>query len=41
MLAFFLSGGGAPKNWGVRYFFLDQKGDQKIFSNQKGDHLYF
>ena len=29
----FFTGRGAPENWGIRYFFLDQKGDQKIFSN--------
>ena len=33
-------GGGAPENWGIRYFFLDQKGDQKIFSNKKGEITY-
>ena len=33
--------GGAPENWGIRYFFLDQKGDQKIFSNKKGGSLIF
>ena len=26
-------GGGLLKIGGIRYFFLDQKGDQKIFSN--------
>ena len=36
----FLPGGGAPENWGIRYFFLDQKGDQKIFSNKKGGITY-
>ena len=25
--------GGSRKLWGIRYFFSDQKGDQKIFSN--------
>ena len=25
--------GGAPENWGIRYFFLDQKGGSKDFSN--------
>ena len=28
-----LPGGGAPENWGDQVFFLDQKGDLKIFSN--------
>ena len=37
----FLLGGGLVKIGGIRYFFFDQKGDQKIFSNKKGDHLYF
>ena len=37
----FFTGRGAPENWGIRYFFLDQKGDQKIFQIKKGDHLYF
>ena len=33
---------GAPENWGIRYFFSDQKGDQKIsFKLKRGDHLYF
>ena len=26
-----MGGGGLPKIWGNRYFFLDQKGDQEIF----------
>ena len=34
-------GGGLLKIWGIRYFFLDQKGDQKIFSNKKGGSLIF
>ena len=37
----FFTGRGAPENWGIRYFFLDQKGDQKIFSNKKGGSLIF
>ena len=36
----FFTGRGAPENWGIRYFFLDQKGDQKIFSNKKGGITY-
>ena len=30
----FLPGGGAPENWGIRYFFLDQKGDHLYFSKK-------
>ena len=37
----FLLGGGAPENWGIRYFFLDQKGGSKDFSNKKGGSLIF
>ena len=37
----FFTGRGAPENWGIRYFFLDQKGDEKIFQIKQGDHLYF
>ena len=37
----FFTGRGAPENWGVSYFFLDQKGDQKIFSNKKGGSFIF
>ena len=38
----FFTGRGAPENWGVQVLFLRSKrGDQKIFSNEKGDHLYF
>ena len=36
-----LPGGGLLKIGGIRYFFLDQKGGSKDFSNKKGDHLYF
>ena len=33
---------GAPENWGIRYFFLDQKGGSKdFFKLKRGDHLYF
>ena len=37
----FFTGRGAPENWGIKYFFLDEKGESKEFSNEKGDHLYF
>ena len=38
----FFPGRGAPENWGIRYFFLDQKGGSKdFFKLEKGDHLYF
>ena len=33
--------GGSRKLWGIRYFFLDQKGDQRFFKLKRGDHLYF
>ena len=33
--------GGLLKIGGIRYFFLDQKRDEKIFQIKKGDHLYF
>ena len=29
----FLPGGGLPKIGGIRYFFLDQKGIKRFFSN--------
>ena len=32
---------GLSKIGGIRYFFLDQKGNQKDFLIEKGDHLYF
>ena len=32
---------GLPKIGGIRYFFLDQKGDQKIFQIKKGGSLIF
>ena len=31
---------GAPGNWGIRYFFFDQKGIKRFFQIKKGDHLY-
>ena len=31
-VSFFYREGG-PENWGDQVFFLDQRGDQKIFSN--------
>ena len=35
-------GGGAPENWGIRYFFLDQKGGSKdFFKLKRENHLYF
>ena len=37
----FLPGGGLLNIGGIRYFFLDQKGDQQIFSSQKGGSLLF
>ena len=39
-------GGGAPENWGIRYFFLDQKkgggggGSKDFFKLKSWDHLY-
>ena len=34
--------GRAPENWGIRYFFSDQKGGSKdFFKLKRGDHLYF
>ena len=39
---YFLPGGGLLKiGGGIRYFFLDQKGDQKIFQIKKGGSLIF
>ena len=38
----FFTGKGAPENWGGSGIFLRSKRkNQKIFSNKKGDHLYF
>ena len=37
----FLPEGGLSKIGGIRYFFLDQKGDQKIFLNYKGGSPIF
>ena len=37
----FFTGRGAPKNWGIRYFFYIKKGDQNFFQIKKGDHLFF
>ena len=38
----FFTGRRILKIGGIRYFFVDQKGDQKIFFKLKrGDHLYF
>ena len=34
-------GGGAPENWGIRYFFLDQKGIKRFFQIKKGGSLIF
>ena len=39
-VSFFTGKGGLLKIGGIRYFFLDQKGDQKIFSNKKGGITY-
>ena len=36
----FLPGGGLLKIGGNQVFFLDRKGDQKIFSNRKGGITY-
>ena len=38
----FLPGEGVPENWGIRYFFVDQKGGSKdFFKLKRRDHLYF
>ena len=38
----FLPGGGTPENWGIRYFFLDQKGGiKRFFQIKKGGSLIF
>ena len=37
----FLPGGGLLKIGEIRYFFLDQKGDQKIFKLKRGSLVFF
>ena len=36
----FFTGSGAPENWGIRYFFLDQKGGSKDFFKLKRGITY-
>ena len=37
---FYLEGGGAPENWGIIYFFLEQKGGSKdFFKSKRGESL--